>query len=139
MKTNDQQLSANIKSLFDLTAKAKELRKKKKEELKCDETASTLEFLQDQKVRSQTFNLTRKLSNGKSRPIRLIVRREQKGTSKTVTGKVLKSFVKEVFEETKLTKSTMTKQVFGQLLMDKIFKFLKEKKKQHERLVYELD
>ena len=127
---------------FELSEQTKHLRRKRKLicSTKDEDYEQTLEFLRQNKLKAQTFNL--KSENGQPAR-RLLVRRVQAGNAKSLSGRDLKVLIQQTLEESsrKLRRANSTadlKGVFTQKLMDLIYTHLQDKKSSRERLIYEI-
>lgn len=127
---------------FELSVQTKTLRRKRKRIVNSqdDDYLQTLEFLRQNKLKAQTFNL--KSENGQPAR-RLLVRRVHAGNVKSLSGRDLKNLIQQTLEASshKLQSAARTadlRSLFVQKLMDLIYSHLNDKKSSRERLIYEI-
>ena len=138
----DAALANTVGKCFDLSQQTKTLRRKRKRicSTQDEDYEQTLEFLRQNKLKAQTFNL--KSENGQPAR-RLLVRRVQAGNAKSLSGRDLKALIQQTLEESsrKIRRANSTadlKGLFAQKLMDLIYVHLQDKKSSRERLIYEI-
>lgn len=138
----DSALVNTVGKCFALSEQTKTLRRKRKRicSTQDEDYEQTLEFLRQNKLKAQTFNL--KSENGQPAR-RLLVRRVQAGNAKSLSGRDLKALIQQTLEESsrKLRRANSNadlKGVFTQRLMDLIYTHLQDKKSSRERLIYEI-
>lgn len=127
---------------FEMGEQTKQLRRKRKRicSTNDEDYTQTLEFLRQNKLKAQTFNL--KSENGQPAR-RLLVRRVQAGNAKSLSGRDLKALIQQSLEDSirklrRATNASDSKRVFIGALMDLIYTHLQEKKTSRERLIYEI-
>lgn len=138
----DSVLVNTVGKCYELSEQTKTLRRKRKRicSTQDEDYEQTLEFLRQNKLKAQTFNL--KSENGQPAR-RLLVRRVQAGNAKSLSGRDLKALIQQTLEESsrKIRRANSTadlKGLFAQKLMDLIYVHLQDKKSSRERLIYEI-